>query len=84
MLSNIKPEKIEFSDRRFHGIGIVIEVESSTHKKHESFWRGRVKFRGSQWNAKSLDPCDLEINDTCLVMGVTSDVILVIEPYLST
>jgi membrane protein implicated in regulation of membrane protease activity len=78
MLSNIRAEKNEYNDPHFHGIGTVIEVEPL---KTSQFWQGRIKFRGSQWKAKTLSNAKLQINDLCLVVGRTSDVTLIIKPY---
>ncbi|MCL1474149.1 NfeD family protein [Argonema antarcticum] len=64
-------------DQFLTGEATVIAVEPP---KQRPYWFGRVAFRGSYWNARTLFPETLEEGDICEVIG-NSNITLIIRPF---
>ncbi|MCL1467142.1 NfeD family protein [Argonema galeatum] len=64
-------------DNFLTGEATVITVEPP---KQRPYWFGRVAFRGSYWNARTLSPTTLEEGDICEVIG-NSNITLIIQPF---
>lgn len=64
-------------EKRYSGEAIVVSVEPSTQRP---YWSGRVAFRGTTWNARTVGLSAIKLGDLVEVMG-SSNITLIVQPF---
>ncbi len=64
-------------EKRYSGEAIVVSVETSIQRP---YWIGRVAFRGTTWNARTVGLASIKVGDLVEVMG-SSNITLIVQPF---
>ena len=64
-------------EKRYSGEATVVSVELATQRP---YWVGRVAFRGTTWNARTVGLASIKVGDLVEVLG-SSNITLIVQPF---